>query len=104
MLLRASARKLHDFSLSMTHDPRSPARNLAETLLSLYYIEVGHTDKVGRMQASELLFLQGTRDKFQDCSYLLGSYSAVTHCRANEMSTGGAPISLDIPFHVVSFL
>jgi hypothetical protein len=34
IFLRASARKLHDFSLSITHNPHSPARDSAETLYS----------------------------------------------------------------------
>jgi len=43
-----SARKLHDFSLSMTHNSRSPAREFGLDSVSVN-IEVGHTDtdKVG---------------------------------------------------------
>ena len=48
--MRASARKFHDFSLFMTHNSRSSGDS-AETL----YESIGHTDKVGRTQASEFL-------------------------------------------------
>jgi len=54
ILLRASARKFHDFSLFMTHNSHSPARDSAETLYES--IEIEHTDKVGRTQTSEFLF------------------------------------------------
>ena len=46
ILLRASARNLHDFSLSMTQNSHSPARDSAETLYSTGQIKhcQGHQD------------------------------------------------------------
>ena len=58
ILLRALARKLRDFSLSMTNNSRF-GRDFIEV-----NIEAGHTDKVGRTQPSEFLFfLRGTDSK-----------------------------------------
>ena len=59
ILLRASARKLHDFSLSMTHNSHSPARNSAETQ---YSNRVGKTHCQGHQDPSKRVpfFLRGT--------------------------------------------
>ena len=53
ILLRASARKLHDFS-SMTHNSPSPARDSAETLYSTG--QVKYTVKATWTQVREFLF------------------------------------------------
>ena len=56
MLLRASARKLHDFWLSMTQYSRSPAPGSAKPPHRVH-IEVGHTDKACRTQTSGFLIV-----------------------------------------------
>jgi len=60
ILLRASARKLHDFSFSMTHNSHSPARDSDETLYSTGYVK--HTISQGHQDPSKSvpIFLRGT--------------------------------------------
>jgi len=58
-LLRASARKLHDCSLFMTHNSRSPARDSAET---------PDLDRVVSADAAHVKLLVGIGPLYQICS------------------------------------
>ena len=53
ILLRASARKLHDFSLSMTHNSHSQARDSDETI----QYRVGKTHCQGHQDPSKRVFI-----------------------------------------------
>jgi len=64
ILLRASARKLHDFSLSMTHNSHSQARDSDETLYSKGSVK--HTIKATRTQVREFLFFRELTQEAND--------------------------------------
>ena len=92
ILLRALARKprLHDFSLSMTHNSHSPARDSDETLYSTVTVlyMVGKTHCQGHQDPSKRvsIFLGETEANLKMVSI---SWVSIPRCSTVQNTNGG---------------